>query len=244
MDFNDIVDSILVKPYYLDREAGQVIYCSDNRLILPLIPDKCVDLCLTDPPYFIPSISYTGKRGEGYSRKLIGDTSILGMAFELVFQHYIDHAVKEDGNYYVFCDSQSYPLVWQTLYPVCYSVRALVWDKITSYNGYTWRRQYELIAWGRKPKTQNVPTGDGDILHFHAVKVDDREHPAEKPPELLNQIVGKHPAELILDPFLGSGTTLVCAKKLGRKAIGIEIEETYAAIAAKRLSQAVMKLEC
>ena len=51
MDFNDIVDSISIKPYYLDREAGQVIYCADCRDILPLIPDKSIDLVLTDPPY-------------------------------------------------------------------------------------------------------------------------------------------------------------------------------------------------
>ena len=49
--------------------------------------------------------------------------------------------------------------------------------------------------------------------------------------------------ETILDPFLGSGTTAYCAKKLNRKCIGIEIEEKYCEIAAKRCSQSVMRLE-
>jgi len=48
---------------------------------------------------------------------------------------------------------------------------------------------------------------------------------------------------IILDPFLGSGTTAYCAKKLGRKCIGIEIEEKYCEIAARRCSQSVMRLE-
>ena len=51
MEFNEIINTIGVEPYYLDREYGQVIYCADCRDILPLIPDKSIDLVLTDPPY-------------------------------------------------------------------------------------------------------------------------------------------------------------------------------------------------
>ena len=53
----------------------------------------------------------------------------------------------------------------------------------------------------------------------------------------------RKPYAIILDPFLGSGTTAVCAKKLGRKCIGIEIEEKYCKIAVERLRQSVMKLD-
>jgi len=72
------------------------------------------------------------------------------------------------------------------------------------------------------------------------------EHPTQKPLSLINGLIsiGSEKGNLILDPFMGSGTTLRAAKDLGRKAIGIEIEERYCEIAAKRMSQTVMELKC
>lgn len=69
-------------------------------------------------------------------------------------------------------------------------------------------------------------------------------HPSQKPRYLIDKLVvwASRPDQLILDPFLGSGTTAFCAKMMGRKAIGIEIEEKYCEIAAKRMSQSVMEL--
>jgi DNA modification methylase len=71
----------------------------------------------------------------------------------------------------------------------------------------------------------------------------DRYHPTQKPVELMAWCIGFFPdAQTILDPFMGSGTTLRAAKDLGRRAIGIEIEERYCAIAVERLRQEVLPL--
>ncbi len=66
------------------------------------------------------------------------------------------------------------------------------------------------------------------------------DHPTQKPEKLLAKIIlaSSHPGEVILDPFLGSGTTSVVAKKLGRRYVGIEIDEIYCCLAEKRLEMA------
>jgi site-specific DNA-methyltransferase (adenine-specific) len=70
------------------------------------------------------------------------------------------------------------------------------------------------------------------------------DHPTQKPEALMRKLIGLYSKiGTVLDPFMGSGTTLVAAKRLGRKAIGIEIEEKYCEIAAKRLAQGALPME-
>jgi len=172
---------------------------------------------------------------------MLGDLSVLKGYFELVFSDF-EKVLNETGTYYVFCDAKSYPIFWQVMFPLCKNVRLLIWDKLISYNGYTWRHQHELIAWGELDKTERIPTGDGDVLKCRGVLQADRNHPAEKPAEMLEKLIVKHPAGVVLDPFMGSGSTLIAGKNLNRKCIGIEIEEKYCEIAAKRCSQGVFNL--
>ena len=122
----------------------------------------------------------------------------------------------------------------------------LIWDKGEASGmgdlRFPWKPNFELIfiagsGWsGRR---------DSSVLSKMIMvsrKSMGRTHPNEKPVSLLKYLLNKHAGQ-ILDPFLGTGATVVASKELNRKCIGIEIEEKYCEIAAKRCSQSVVKLE-
>jgi len=126
----------------------------------------------------------------------------------------------------------------------------VVWDKGPMGMGWHYRRSYETVLVGmRRPgpcrwydETDRV---ENIIRDIPKIIPQAEHHPTEKPLALPARFIGLHtlPGHVVLDPFMGSGTTLRAAKDLGRKAIGIEIEERYCEIAAKRMAQEVLPLE-
>ena len=206
---------------------------------LDRIPDNSIDMVLTDPPYFIPTNS-SMQRKETATRNL-EDTSILNTYFKLLFKKMAIKS-KSTSVWYVFCDGQSYPIFYNTLLPLCKAVRPLIWNKKTSINGYTWRHQHELIAFVTFKDYKKINTGDGDIIDCRAVPKKDKIHPAQKPVELLTKLLSKHPdVETVLDPFAGSGSTLVSAKRCGKRYIGIELNEHFVDICKSRLRASLLK---
>jgi len=223
----------LPKPYY-DDGRGIVIYHGDCREILPHL--EPVDLVLTDPPYFVPAVHHATREG---TSKSWGNLSILEHFFRDTFKAF---PLKPTGCAYVFCNGQSFPIMYRSGYDIFKNLTVLVWDKGNAINGYWWRRQHELIMFCTLVGTPLHPTGDGDVIRESCVPIGERVHDAEKPVSLFKKFIEKGNHQTILDPFMGSGTTLRAAKDLGRKCIGIEIEEKYCEIAAKRLAQEVLSL--
>ena len=206
-----------MKPYY--EKDGIVIYHGDCREILPTL--EPVDLVLTDPPYGIGAI-WQGGKGHGWGnadvQKEARNTWDVAPPDDLTIQLWLSKgrdSVIWGGNYFDLPVSRGW----------------LVWNKP--------ERNFTLaeaeLAWTSK---------DTVIRVFDANRSDvGRIHPTQKPISLMRWCLEKFPdAQTILDPFMGSGTTLRAAKDLGRKAVGIEIEEKYCEIAAKRLAQEVMAL--
>lgn len=120
----------------------------------------------------------------------------------------------------------------------------LVWDKGGTGMGDTcfpWGRGYELIyifggGWSGKRESPVLR-----VLHSSAA-ASRVGHPTPKPVSLMETLIAKAPPGVIADPFAGSGSTLVAAKALGRRAIGVELSEHYCETAANRLSQDVLDL--
>lgn len=209
------------------------IYQGDCLDVMKEIKDKSIDLVIIDPPFFM-KLDYFKTR-KSFQRTL-GDISMLEYSFNLIFKE-LFRILKNEGHLYCFCDGQSYPLFWFLIYPYTKSVRPLIWDKKTSINGYSWRHQHEIIIFAEMPKTKPTPTGDGDIIRFNAVKVDERTHPAEKPLELIKSLILKSSKEgdLVLDCFAGTGVVGVACKETKRNYILIEQEQTYFDIAQSKL---------
>ena len=122
--------------------------------------------------------------------------------------------------------------------------RTLVWQKPADaglFGSTIWRKDWEPIfmvgKWPQVPASTSsiITTGHGSHREY-AQGI----HPHAKPIDTLQKLIAKCPPGTIADPFAGSGSTLVAAKRLGRKAIGVELDERYCEIAAKRLAQGVL----
>lgn len=214
----------MTEPYYQDDHI--TIYHGDCREILPEL--EPVDLVLTDPPYGIKmDKGFSGFGGFGkpiLRRRYEQDNWDKTRPDSIVFERCISAgkmSIIWGGNF--FADILPQSTHW------------IFWDKLQTMPSFG---DGEL-AWtnsGRKSIRKVTIQWNGLIG-----KEDSRYHPTQKPIKLLTWcIVNYTPSDTVLDPFMGSGTTLRAAKDLGRKAIGIEIEEKYCEIAAKRMAQEVL----
>ena len=219
----------IVKPYY-DDGRGIVIYNCDCREVLPTLGP--VDLVLTDPPYGIALDTDNSRFSGGTRGNMAKSGNGKGTGAGAAIKN--DESPFDPSFLSLYGEGQ---IVWGwNNYPNSFPAGAcLVWIKRNDDAFGTFLSDAET-AWMSK--------GHGVYcrrdLSNNAIALE-RVHPTQKPVGLMKWCLSFFPkAESILDPFMGSGTTLVAAKQLGRRAIGIEIEERYCEIAAKRLAQEVL----
>lgn len=205
------------RPYYEDESV--VIYHGDCREILPELPK--VDLVLTDPPYGI-----LAEAGSAATRRFSRNTTDGREAWDKRIDKTMcdqllrmaDLVMIWGGNHFELGPTDGW----------------LVWDK-----------QNDGLNFGECEYCWTNMQFAPRIHRQRCINIDGcRVHPTQKPVDLMRWCILEcgGTSHLILDPFMGSGTTLRAAKDLGRKSIGIEIEERYCEIAAKRMSQMVMAL--
>ncbi len=229
-----------MKPYY--EHAGITIYHGDCRDVLPGLAEKSADLVLTDPPFFMPATHYQSRV---QWQRSWSDTSILA-AFWAAIVTEACRVLRPTGHMLAFCNGDSYPVFYPEMYRRFDFLKSLVWDKGHVGLGRVWRNQHELIIAARWNESTFVEDGRlrSDVIRFAATPSAERSHPVEKPRALLQSLIlpTVPTGGLVLDPFMGSGTTLEAAKAQGLRGVGIEGEERYCEIAARRLSQEVLAL--
>jgi site-specific DNA-methyltransferase (adenine-specific) len=232
-DLPAVLGAAAVTPYFQDDAV--TIYLGDCREVLPTLGP--VDLVLTDPPFYLPARISASRREWPRS---IGNLGVMFSYFSDRFSE-LRAMLRSTGAFYSFSDSVSYAVFVAICYPLFDRTQAVVWDKKVGGMGNGWRHSNELILHGALTETAYADGFRRDVIaEPPPVPSSKRLAASQKPLPLITALISAHPTGLILDPFMGSGTTLRAAKDLGRKAIGIEIEERYCEIAAKRMSQGVL----
>lgn len=206
------------------------VVCGDCLELMKELPDGCVDAVITDPPYAIPTV--VASRRE--TVRNVGDLSLAEAALRLVFSPLVKKVCPE-GRMFIFCDGVSYPVVFRVVYGA-WSTALLIWDKGRIGMGREFRKRHELLVHCWRFETPVFSDGNGRSDILECPPSDGELHPAQKPTELIERLLEVCQGETILDPFLGSGTTAVAAKKLGRHFLGFEISEEYCRIARERIA--------
>lgn len=215
----------MIAPYY--EEPGITIYHADCWDVLPQLPRAAA--IVSDPPYGMKrhgryqcganSDSHdAGFRSRKFGETVYGDDKPFDPSVWLEFPE----VLLWGFNHFPQALRKGTVLVWLKRYDDSFasflSDAELAW----------FSRGYGVYC-----KRDVSLQGESNI----------RAHPSQKPLSILTWCVGLTEARTIIDPFMGSGTTLVAAKQLGRRAIGIEIERKYCDIAIERLRQEVLPLE-
>ena len=211
-----------MKPYY-DCD-GITIYHGDCREVLPTLPK--FDLVMGDPPY---GMDFQSNYRLQKHAKIEGDDE-LPLDAILLASSMAEYAA------YIFCR-------WDNLSQMPKPKSVLAWVKNNWSMGdlkHEHGRQWEACCFYPQSKHEFI-TRIPDVIH--ADRTGNELHPTQKPTLLMRKLIGANVGETILDPWMGSGTTLVAAKREGRKAVGIELEERYCEAAVKRLQQGVFDFE-
>jgi DNA modification methylase len=239
-----------VSLYYQDDYV--TLYHGDALATLHGLDVEAVAM-VTDPPYASGARAEASKsssgamvRGQRWANNPIENDQMTTTGFVWLMRE-ICYAVRpkliDGGNILSFIDWRQWPNLVGAIETTNLRVNGMVvWDKESFGMGNGFRGQHELVCHASKgtPRISNRATSN--VLRAKRVANDD--HPSPKPVPLMEKLITvvSEPGELIIDPFAGGGATLVAAKNIGRRVIGIEFEEQHCETIAKRCSQETLDL--
>jgi len=217
------------------EHTSQLLF-GDCLALLPGVADDSVDCIITDPPY---GVHYQSRSHSLPQVRIANDDE---RAYGLLEQALAiaQRKLKHNSHIYVFTS-------WQAFTPMAAVVKkyfnlknALVWVKNNCTRGDlkgNYGYQYEMILYAHKGRRLLSGRRDRNLLRFAKVPTQAMRHPTEKPVPLLKYLIEKStvPGEVVLDMFMGSGTTCVAAKHLHRRYVGIELKRVWYDLAVQRL---------
>lgn len=223
----------MIAPYYTDEFV--TIYHGDNRDVLPHLP--VADVCITDPPY--AEQTHTGARTNINMPLIDFDAITMDDVYTLFALLRVKrwYVATMDWRHIAHLE-QAPPMGWRF-------VRFGIWDKPNGAPQFTGDRPaagWEGIAILHTLGGRMQWNGGGHRAVYRYNKING-EHKTEKPLAFAEKLVTQYSnaGELIIDPYCGTGTTLDAARRLGRRAIGIEMDERWCEAAAKRVAQPFTK---
>jgi DNA modification methylase len=219
------------------------ILCGDCMEGLKELPDGCVDLIMMDPPYDIETLGGKGLGPMNYFKELKGGTFTEGITNDV-----LDELVRvmRKINIYIWCNERQIPQYLDYFLSKGCNFNILTWNKSNPLplcgNGYLPDTEYCLFF--REPGVRI--RGNYSTLskyHLSLTNVEDKNkynHPTIKPLPLIRRLISNSSDEgdLVLDPFMGSGTTAVACVQSGRDYIGWELDEGYHKTAERRVDSA------
>ena len=216
------------------------IYNMDCLEGMKNIPDKSIDLIVTDPPYLISyRTNYRNDKNHKFCSEILNDDN------EQLIKDYINECyriMKNNSAMYMFCSSKTIDFFKQELEKYFNVKNIIVWVK----NNWTagdlkaqFGRQYEFILLVNKGRKLFNGKRLADVWHFDRVVGKTQLHQNQKPIELIEQCVLKHSKEneIVFDGFIGSGTTAIACINTNRNYIGFELDKNYYDIANKRIEE-------
>jgi site-specific DNA-methyltransferase (adenine-specific) len=223
-----------VKPYY--EHAGITIYHGDCREWLQSVP-ACLrfDAMVTDPPYGVDLEARVTKHTTRVASQIYVDDADYvrneSVSRLKEFLKRVDCAIVTPGTRNIFA------------YPEPQELGCVFFPNGAGMSRWGFGTFNPLLMYGKDPFLANGLGSRPNGVAATNWNSDEVDHPCPKPVPWMKWMVNRAtlPGQSLVDPFCGSGTTLQAAKDLGRRAIGIEIEERYCEIAAKRLSQEVFQ---
>ncbi len=227
------------------------LYNNNAISLLKDFESNSIDLIAVDPPYKITSRGNAGNSGGMMQKEL----SMKGKIFnhnDVNIKDYITefYRILKDGTHcYIMTNHINLQDMINSATDCGFKfVKCLIWNKGNKIMGGYYMSQFEYILFLRKGKSKRINNcGTADILSISnkKTKINGKNiHDTEKPVELMEILIANSSNEndLILDPFMGSGSTGVACKNLNRKFIGIELDENYFKIAKERIEETNEKL--